>query len=349
MAGKNRTRASSGKVPARREETEAAYRRRFHQLMQKCLEQLGRQPSPEELADWLIRTKRPQLEESSWRQVRAATIFGLGELDADPSLAATIEAAVARLRSTPPAKIAEAPPRTSQQKAKRFRPGDLERIIHRVLATRSPNGRELTDCLTAGNITGLRFCEWPHAELRPSNVPGFQWELKVRNGKSDDIRSHGEFRTLRFEELGPRTVSVITRWIANAREAEAAGTYRTLNATLQALMLRVTTDLFPTRDTHPTLGTTRHEAIARWKCHYVDPAAGPQERLQGLAVVAALCGHASDATATVHYGRPRRGEGRSSLFPVPAADPTEVARVRKRLQQDWARLASKQPTPSRRP
>jgi hypothetical protein len=53
-----------------------------------------------------------------------------------------------------------------------------------------------------------------------------------------------------------------------------------------------------------------------------------EERLAALAIVAALMGHASDVTASRHYGRPSRdGKGMGNL-PIAVADPEEVARIR---------------------
>jgi len=336
---------ATGKVSARSEQTCVAYEMRYRQLMREAEFHLGEVPTPERLAGWLIETKRPTLGKSAWRQYRAATVYGY-ELDraANPVISATIFAAIDWLKSTTPAELGDAPLRTSQQKAKRFLPGDLDRINHRVLSTRSPNAVALTNCLNASNVTGLRPCEWPTAQFRRSVVPGFQWEMKVRCAKANDVRAHGEFRTLMWTDLGAENVATITDWIFQAHQAEITGTYRTLLSTLQAVMFRATSSLFPKRRQHPTLYTARHEATARWKAAYVDSATNDDERLHGLAIVAALLGHASDATATDHYGRPRRGESHSSRFPIPTADPDEVARVRRRLQQNLDRLAARQPS-----
>ena len=105
-------------------------------------------------------------------------------------------------------------------------------------------------------------------------------------------------------------------------------------------MGQITKSLFPRRQKQPTLYTPRHEAAARWKAVYVNSATTDEERLRGLAIVAALLGHATDETATIHYGRPRRGEGGSSRFPVPVPDAAEVARVRRRMQMKLERLAA---------
>jgi hypothetical protein len=77
----------------------------------------------------------------------------------------------------------------------------------------------------------------------------------------------------------------------------------------------------------------RHEATARWKAVYLSADQSNEERVAGLAIVAALLGHISDETASKHYGRARRGEREIQRFPVPCADPEEVAKVQQRLDR----------------
>ena len=215
-------------VASRIPTTDATYRRRYDQLKRDAARYLPKPLTLESFIVRLIETKRPTWSASSWRQNRAATVYGL-ELDrsANPGRAAIIDAAIARLKDTRPAKRANSALRTSQQKAKRLLPDDLDRICHRALAGRAPNAQALADMLNSSNITGLRPREWPTAEFRQSQVPGFAFELIVRNGKRDAKRAHGEFRTLRWTELSNETVAAITNWITQAREAENAGAYKT--------------------------------------------------------------------------------------------------------------------------
>jgi hypothetical protein len=346
MSSKDLKRTPHATALTRMPATDADYERRYGQLKRDAARSLPKPLTIESFLVRLIDAKRPTWSASSWRQNRAAAVYGFElERTANPDRSASIDAAIARLKGTPPAKRTNLAPRTSQQKAKRLLPDDLDRIIHRALAGRAPNAQALADMLNSSNITGLRPREWPTAEFRRSQVPGFAFELIVRNGKRDAVRAHGEFRTLRWAELNTETVATITNWIAQAREAESAGTYRTLLATLQALMRDLTKNLFPRRQKRPTLYTPRHEAAARWKAAYVYSAVTDEERIQGLAMVAALLGHASDATATAHYGRPHQGERGSSRFPVPVPDAAEVARVRRRMQMKLERLAASRRRP----
>jgi hypothetical protein len=327
-----------------RPKTLADYRRRYAQLKRAASKALPHL-TVDTFVDWVIETRRKAWSASSWRQYRAAMLYGFGrEGSAKPAIAGQIDAACSRLQQTRPWPQADHTLRTSQQKSKRMPENDCDRVRHAALASRSPKRQELADILLGTIITGLRVAEWPSARFVCSQTPGFAWELIVRNAKYDEerierARAHGEFRTLRWVGLDDEAVTAITRWIALANQAGQDGTYEKLIQALRDFMRKLTQDLFRRRRKRPTLYTGRHEAIARWKLHYVELQTTIEGRLQGLAIVAALSGHASDETATAHYGRPRRGERRVMGFPIPVADELEVARVRPRMHLTLARLA----------
>jgi hypothetical protein len=62
---------------------------------------------------------------------------------------------------------------------------------------------------------------------------------------------------------------------------------------------------------------------------------GPAERLEALAIIAALSGHGSDETASKHYARANAASGKSR---VPSADPAEVQNVRRVIELDWLEI-----------
>jgi integrase len=319
--------------------TRAAYAKRYTQLSRAARREAvlaagmtGGQPSltANGFVNYLL-AKRHRYRASSWRQVRAAAIYGMTqEAERDPATAPAIHAAILRLEAAAPAPDENLPPRTSSTKAKRSSESDVNRICFAALASRSPNGTHLVRYLRASNLCGCRPCEWPGAIFRRSAVPGFQWELVVPNAKNTNERSTGEFRTLRWVTLPKDRVDDMIHWIAIAREPN----YGRLIATLGSLLSRLTEKLFPRRETRPTLYSMRHEATARWKAAYLSADQSTEQRIAGLAIVAALLGHISDETASTHYGRPRRGEKEMGQFPVPHADPVEVAKVRQRLDLD---------------
>ncbi len=329
-----------GKIPRRRATTEESYRKRYRQL-RAAAEAASPEPlTPRSFVDWIIDVKRATLAPSSWRQYRAAGAFGLNEdRPADPVLGHETELAIATLAATSPAQqIGQRVRKTSALKTKRFDKDDLDRICHAALATTSVYRQALADRLQASWITALRPCEWKSAVFQACGLPGLAWELVVANAKHDSDRGHGAFRTLRFDHLEPAIIAAITNAIALARESEARGDHDKLLAGVQRLMHDITRELFPNRKRWPTPYSPRHEASARWKAVYVPANASLEERLRGLAIVAVLMGHATDATATINYGRPRRNERGGGGFPVPVPDPTELARVRKTLKERMLRL-----------
>lgn len=327
-------RAQPSRLPA----TVVAYQRRFGQLEREARACLPAPLTIEKFVTWLIDERRPRLAANSWRQVRAAARFGL-ERSYGPDQRA-LAAALCRLNDAHPVLDAERKPRTSATKAKRYKkPTDLERIGHAAIASRSQYGQALADYLVAADTGGLRPCEWAGAVLRPSPADGFGWELIAPCAKHDEVRATGETRTLRWTELASPTVSAIQSCIARATEAADEGRYDKLMKRLQELMRDIAKEIFPRRKSRPTPYTPRHECRARWTAHYVRADMTDEQREHGLAIVAAVLGHASDETATRHYGRPRRDE--TSRGPIPHADPAEVAKVHKRLLKSLDKLANK--------
>ena len=314
-------------MTTRTEKTEDAYRKRAAQVAKAAAKKAGRPVSPTELARGLI-ARRTELAPSSFRQNRAAITFMMNETaKGQPTLDPQTRAVIALLKDVEPVdRPDDGVPRTSAQKLKRL-DDDLDRISHFALATTSPNASTLVDCLTVGSLTGARLVEWPTAKFGPSNHPDYAWQLTLTNGKQGNGRAHGETRVLRWEWLPEELVSQTKAWIFAAREAAANGSYGTLISTLESLMRRVTKLLFPRRKRRPTLSSARHAATARWKMNYVVSARSEEDRELGLAIVAALLGHATDETATRHYARAGEADGR---FPTPTPEPAEVARIRKR-------------------
>jgi len=328
-------------MPTRSKQTEQRYRERAAQIVEAENKAAKRQLSPLELAK-AVRAR--EVCPSSYRQMRAALVFIMEEgiPPQGPARAAELREAIALLRQARPEKSegengdeddnggGGGPLRTSRQKQKDDVEKDMARICHAALATRSPNAQDLVNLLRSGMLAGPRLVEWPSATFGPGEVGGFAWELKILNGKHTNGRAHGESRTLRWTELPAGLVRAMTRWIETARQAATIpGAYETLLETLESLMRRVTKSLYKKRQQRPTLTSPRHAAAARWKMVYVASALDEDERLRGLAIVAALFGHASDETATRHYARASASGG---AYPVPTADPAEVARIRHRLK-----------------
>ncbi|RXH37957.1 hypothetical protein [Bradyrhizobium zhanjiangense] len=313
----------------RKPTTEKLYLDRARRIAQAEEKTAGRKLDPIELVKTVM---AKSLRPASIRQYRSALAFAMSAAaKLQPERASVLNAAIALLRdwrSDGATKIKC----TSAWKQKTGVSEDLVRIRHRALASRSENADKLVAAMDCIELTGARFVEWPTALFRQSTTAGYAWELVLVNGKYSNGRANGETRTLRWTELPDHFVSQLNFWIAVAKAADAQRRFDTLQDTLESLMRRVAKAQFPrrTEKEHPTLSSARHAAAARFKAAYIAGAKTYEEKLRGLAIVAALLGHATDATATEHYAR---ADGRNVRFPVPMPDALEVARVRQRYSE----------------
>ena len=219
---------------------------------------------------------------------------------------------------------------TSATKLKALPEADRLAITAALARGRSRHAEALADYLLAGVRTGLRPVEWAGTRRLPDDGSG-ALVLRVPNAKVGPVRGHGPFRTMTFTGLPAEETAIILRWLDRVRaEGDSA------DALLTALgdLLYVTTRrLWPRRRMQVALYSARHAFAATAKLFY------------DAAEVAALMGHASDETATRHYGRYRAGralppELQALREKLPKPDPDEVGRIRRRLAESRARLAA---------
>jgi hypothetical protein len=332
------TKSNASLVPTQSPRTKKDYARRCRQLAKAAQRQLAKGTgqradtidlTPTTLVDFVISKKGDYLA-NSWRVVRSAVISTLEETAAlvDESVAREIETAVERLKQERPAPEKEKKPVTSRTKDKSPTEKDLTRIRYAALARQTQSAIDLVRYLKASLATGLRPCEWPRARFSRSNRDGYRWMLVVENAKATNGRAHGPIRTLHWEELAPEIAQDIFTWIAIAQDGDYD---RRLN-TVGHQLWEITRELWPRRKEWPTLYSARHVAIAAWKAFYLRNGQSPAERLEALAVIAALSGHGSDETATKHYARASTASGKGM---VPTADPAEVQNVRQIIELDW--------------
>jgi hypothetical protein len=327
--------------PTQTPDTRKAYGRRCQQLAaaaQRKIAATTGQPlqvvdvTPTMLVDYVI-GKKGDYAANSWRLVRRSVTWKLEETASrvDAATANEIMAAIARLRDEKANPDDDRKPVTSRTKAKTLTEDDETKITREVLARRAKRARDLVRYLKVGRLTGLRPCEWAKAQLLESDRPGYGWMLVVGNAKCTNGRTHGPFRTLYWVDLPPHAVRTIRYWITIAQQTD----YDTRLNTIGRLLWDVTRKLWPRRKTWPTLYSTRHAAVAVWKAHYIRAGQTTAERLEALAIIAAMLGHGSDDTATQHYARAGAASRRGAMIGVPAAHPAEVARVRQVIDVDW--------------
>ena len=328
----------SNVAPTKSPGTKKDYARRCRQLAaaaQRALAKATKQPAdtieltPTMLVDFVIGKKTDYLS-NSWRVVRSAVISELERATTlvDETVAKEIKAQVERLKNEKPAPAKEKKPVTSRTKDKRPSENDMTRIEHEALARQTESAIALVAYLKAALPTGLRPCEWPRARFGSSTRDGYRWMLAVENAKATNGRAHGPVRTLYWEELAPEVVEDILVWIKIAQDENYG---RRLNTISRALW-EITRELWPRRKKWPTLYTARHLAIAAWKTFYLHKGQSHDERMEALAIIAALAGHGSDETASTHYARANAASGKR---PVPAADPAQVRNVRQIINLDW--------------
>ena len=277
---------------------------------------------------WLLERGR-QLRGASFRQYRAATLQAMPHAFAPGE---DLERAMEKLRMARHQSAATLERRTSARKLRFITLEDWlalsefllsrDAAVRRVISPRSgvEGGRVrhlVTDALVeawcrATLLCGLRPVEWFGAELA-SGADG-SLSVVVRNAKGTHERSHGETRTLVFENLPPSDRDALGETIASARAAATSGYQEEMQKLLADRLYRSARRALGDRDAYPSFYTFRHQAIANWKAE------------RDAVEVAALCGHAMIETSAKHYAGRRRAwlQRRPS---VPRASMVDLAAV----------------------
>lgn len=312
-------------------QTARAYRRRTRQLItgwrKACLADGGIPTLMGFVMDLIAR--KSALAPASWRQYKFSVLHCLRQVcRVLPQHAASFDPAIAVLEAEDQTGCAKFTDQTSARKVKQVPDKDLAAIQEALEQSWSMYAKPLSDLLHAGRLSGLRPEEWRQAALVQGADGTRPVVLRVVNAKSSRDRAHGETRTLLWRRLSDEHLTRLRSCLAWAVAAEAHDRYDADQKAMQRLLRETCKRLWPRRKRGYALYSCRHEFSAQAKRFY-----SPEE-------VAALMGHASDATATDHYARPRRGkaEGPSAL-PLPEPDPLEVARVRRVLHKRLEKLA----------
>jgi integrase len=271
--------------------------------------------------DWLISNKK-YWAPSTWRQYKAAITHYSAKYISD------LDELNARICNTDNKGCKEEPRRmpvpdrlTSAQKAKSIAITDLGKIVH-YLAYDIPSywQEHGIEMFIAIYYTGLRPCEFEHANLKFEPDLG-QYKLSVKNAKHTNGRGHGEFRTI-WLSTETTALGIIDNVIARSKSPlNASGrpvSHNKYRQQCQRGLAQVIKKLFRRRKRKICLYSARHQFAANLK------RAGykPKE-------IAALMGHASDRTNTIHYAKSNTG---NSLPCLPEAEITDVAKIRSALK-----------------
>ena len=322
--------------------TQASYRRRVENLRKRYAESRPAMPRQRGFAEFVIGLKG-ELTASSWRQYKASMVAVL-EQELSKLFESDVGAtehwhicdtadALDLLKVTDQSGTLRSSTRTSARKAKHF-PSE-HRLLLEEAARNYPSiwGRPLAQFLRANVLAGLRPIEWTRAVLTATRDDGLM--LIVQNAKRDEVRAHGDERSLYFPSLAPSDRAVMADWYRHAQHMHAADRYDMLIEGIGGLLRDLCAkQRFPARtNCLYTLYSTRHQFAIVAKAAGLLPAE-----------IAALLGHAVDMTAFAHYGRPSSsskglyGVSITDIEALPVPKPEEVARVRKNYEESLQQL-----------
>ena len=285
-------------------ETESRYLKRGMNLLRRYERETGNR-DPGGLRDWLIGLK-PGILKTTWRQYKQGAIKVLQDLGKED-----LADLLAREGSSGCC--------AGRLKLRRGLPDrDLEKLQK---AAFGPGSWMALAWLVAGRATGLRPSEWKNARLEDrADGP----VLIVENAKHTNGRGNGPVRHLHFRDLLLRVQaddpeasdiwSALKCHLYNVAEAKKKGRdgFEKYKEACRMALYRMS---LRAGCKGVNLYTSRHQFAADAK----KAGLSKQE-------TASMMGHASDETATSHYGR--RIQGRRGT-PVPDPDPDEVATVRR--------------------
>lgn len=314
------------KNPTKTKRTKDAYTKRALSDISSFQEEQGVKVDSEENArlfiQWLISLK-PKMSMAYWRQRKAASVYYLEELgfmDSSSYLKTISSDGAYKYRTRADRKKKG---KTSSRKEKKISADDLD-TLHHFLSNDEKSRWSLPTLVffRATLVTGLRPTEWSTSQYLKDYVDesgeSLGPALKVKNAKSTNERSHGEYRHLLLSDLDEDSIVFVRGQLKYIVEKIGPGKMvKTFNEYYEAVRQRlanVVNRLWPSRRMRISLYTARHQFIADLK------KAG-YSRLE----IAALVGHATDETAHAHYGKKKAGR-RSTSLPKPLA--SEVERVR---------------------
>lgn len=322
-----------GRAQTRTQNTSEAYEMRYFLLDRRfCRERGLCSVSVKEFVESLM-ALRPTLAASSWRQYRAASLWGLlryrtADSDAD-------QEALDLLTDQGSTGLPRRSSRTSGGKAKSV-PVDAQCAVLTMLEEIHGRGhasaQRLADFLVASLAVGLRPVEWAHSRL--VRLQGEPTSLVVRNAKATNGRGCGAVRIILVDELSDCTLGAVER-VTQFMGSDArtkGGLVRTTNR-LRALLRRVRA-----RAAAKLVGHAKQQCqkLCLYSCRH-QFVADAKKSGASQCCIAALAGHASGATAGKHYAR--KSQGAAPLIVRPA--PESVAAVRELVERRKFRRRSK--------
>ncbi len=318
---------NEGIVVTKNDETKAAYLDRAKSLLERYKKAQVNIPfRHSEFVAWIVDMK-PSISRSTWRQYKASIIWYL-ELKNERELADYLKN-VNNDGCKDYKNIPIENRKTSARKKKSVTEREEDSITQYLKDTGEESfwSKPTLAIFKAILATGLRPEEWQSAVLITESNERYSVDkipvLVVSNAKATNGRAHGEFRSLHLNDIDESDMLYIRialqytnprsnkGWMTPGGKAKSWHEYYKY---IRSHLYRVTSKLFPVATRRVTIYSCRHQFIANLK-----------KAKYAKEEIAAMVGHGTDETATVHYGRAKFGRTRKGL-PTPNAE--EVSRVK---------------------
>lgn len=304
---------------SRTSKTEEVYTSRALRLMERLEREEGLlwQDDPVRSCK-IIASWRAEWGKSTWRQYKASLVFFMEQFGP--------KSAVDFLQRCDTGVCRKAARYTSAKKAKQFRAEDLATLLHTLSDRDARWDRLLGLWLVAARATGLRPGEWEHAYIDDEG------NLVVKNAKHTNQRGNGETRTLGLHGLPESTRKGLVSFLDLLKQEMDDGLpFENIYTSCRHRLKNIVLQLWPGRTKLPSLYSCRHQLCADLK----------GARLP-LVEIAAVMGHATDQTASEHYGKRAYGESGGKVRAV-QADVLQVRnKFKQRVQSRKAELQPKQ-------
>lgn len=286
------------------ESTVLAYNKKAEQLRKRAIKELNLNSDdidPRQFVIWLL-DNRHTINKNSYRVYKSSVISYLTNTVKTPI---ALDAAQFLIRKNSDFSYTKSN-KTSAKKSKRINQNDLDKLIS-YLDNNDNKWNSYIKCwLLGGILCGLRPSEWKDAEIIKYGMDDdTHLALKVKNAKNTNGRANGDYRILLLTDLNEDELNIIKQQIYNIKLFDKAGQYDRFYNDCIVQLNTANKAVFGNRNKNITLYSARHQFSANAKFSN-----------KTKAEVAALMGHAVDATATIHYGKKQFGKTKIGVQPI---------------------------------
>lgn len=254
--------------------TDLRYKQVYKRLLARVLKDTG-DDSPESIVGW-FKSKSPTWSHSTIRQNRAALNHYFLDIETGDNYQSLEMASIALSKVKKHKKIV--------RRTKIIKQAGLLNFVSMLSISHSKSDKFLADFLIATTLTGLRPCEWKTASYQ--EISATEINLTVINAKSTNGRALGKSRTINLSGM----VSPICKTVDEIQSLLQNENWNKIYERLRRNCYNKRKIYFGSQSNFsPYSG--RHQFSANVKNVY------------GKNAVAMLHGHASNETATTHYGK----------------------------------------------